>query len=94
MTRHTIHFTGRVQGVGFRYTTKNLALGFVVAGFVQNLDDGQVLLVVEGEAAEIKRFLDSLLDTMRDHVRSHTMSESPATGEFGTPAAGALRILR
>ncbi len=94
MTRFTIHFTGRVQGVGFRYTTKQLALGFVVAGTVQNLDDGRVLLVIEGEAAELRRFLDALLDTMRDHVRSHTMSESPATGEFGVPCAGGLRILR
>lgn len=94
MTRFTIHFTGRVQGVGFRYTTRNLALGFAIAGTVQNLDDGRVLLVAEGEAAELRRFVDALLDTMRDHVRSHTLSESPATGEFGAPRSGALRILR
>ena len=39
---HTIFFSGRVQGVGFRYATAQVARQFEVAGFVANLPDGRV----------------------------------------------------
>src|SRR5215813_12067767 len=39
-------FTGRVQGVGFRYQTLQLAKGFEVSGWVMNLPDGRVQLEV------------------------------------------------
>ncbi len=92
MIRHTIHFTGRVQGVGFRYTTRQIASQFVVAGFVQNLDDGRVLLVAEGEQEQLEKLLHAVLEKMCDFVRSHTLAISPATQEFGQPRAGALTI--
>lgn len=92
MTRFTVHFAGRVQGVGFRYTTRRVAGQFEVAGFVQNLDDGRVLVVAEGEEAELNRFVEAVLETMRDYVRSHTVAVSPATGEFGAASRGALAI--
>ena len=43
-----IIFHGRVQGVGFRYTTHRIARGFPVTGFVRNLTDGTVELVACG----------------------------------------------
>ena len=43
-----INFSGRVQGVGFRYTTKQLALGFDIVGSVRNREDGTVELDVMG----------------------------------------------
>jgi acylphosphatase len=45
-----------VQGVGFRYSVKNLAHGFEVVGSVRNLSDGRVELVVEGEKHELEDF--------------------------------------
>lgn len=94
MLRHTLHFTGRVQGVGFRCTAQKVAARFAVAGYVENLDDGRVLLVIEGDDAEIDRFITALLDTMRDNIRSRTHTTSPSTGEFGEPRPGALSIRR
>ena len=38
------HYSGHVQGVGFRYQTLQVAKGFEVSGYVQNLADGRVLL--------------------------------------------------
>ena len=42
MLRQTCYFSGRVQGVGFRYTVQNLALQYNVRGYVKNLADGRV----------------------------------------------------
>ena len=46
--RRRIYYSGRVQGVGFRFSTQRLASGFAVAGSVKNLRDGRVEVVAEG----------------------------------------------
>ena len=48
-----IIFSGRVQGVGFRYRTHSIAQRFQVCGYVKNLIDGTVELVIEGEEEEL-----------------------------------------
>ena len=52
----SVHFSGHVQGVGFRQATLQVAKEYEVAGFVMNLTDGRVRLEVEG-AAEVVRCL-------------------------------------
>ena len=94
MTRLTIYFTGRVQGVGFRYTTARIASRYAVSGYVKNLPDRRVLLVTEGTADEVKRFVDDVAHEMNGYIRDQTSDESPATGEFGTPGLNALTIRR
>jgi len=42
-------YSGRVQGVGFRWTVCHLAAGFPVTGYVRNLIDGRVEMVVDGD---------------------------------------------
>jgi acylphosphatase len=54
--RMTVLYAGRVQGVGFRYTTKTVATGYEVAGTVRNLPDGRVELVAEGLRDELDAF--------------------------------------
>jgi acylphosphatase len=54
--RLNIFYSGRVQGVGFRYTVKTVAAGFEVAGMVRNLPDGRVELVAEGSGEELEAF--------------------------------------
>lgn len=65
----TVHFSGLVQGVGFRYTALQLAREYEVAGYVRNLPDGRVLAEVEGERAEVDRFLAAIGERMHGHVR-------------------------
>ncbi len=65
----TIHFSGMVQGVGFRYTTLQIAREYDVAGYVRNLPDGRVLVEVEGEAAEVNRFVTAIEEQMHGYVR-------------------------
>ena len=52
----TVFFSGRVQGVGFRYHTLQVAKQFDVSGYVRNLSDGRVQLETEGEEAEVNAF--------------------------------------
>jgi len=94
MLRFTVHFYGRVQGVGFRYTTRNIAALYAVAGTVENLDDGSVRLEVEGAPEELQRYLTAILEGMRGNIGRHTVSRSPGTGEFGPPKHGSVRIVR
>ena len=57
--RRHVWFSGRVQGVGFRYTCQTLARGFDVAGLVRNLADGRVELVVEAGAGSPAGYPDA-----------------------------------
>jgi acylphosphatase len=80
--RRTILFSGQVQGVGFRYTTRAVASRFTVTGHVRNLRDGRVELVAEGEPAELERFQGAVEDAMSGYIDEAAATEAPATGEF------------
>ena len=82
MIRRTSHFAGNVQGVGFRYTAQDVARKFKVVGYVRNLHDGRVELVVEGDPAEIENLLDAIAGKMEGLIKNRTDSDSPATGQF------------
>jgi len=85
MSRRCLHifYSGRVQGVGFRYTVKAVAQGFEVAGTVRNLSDGRVELVAEGEPTELKDFCQAIRDAgMGSMIRHEEASEGEATGQF------------
>jgi acylphosphatase len=61
MVAKHIFYSGRVQGVGFRYATKQLATGYDVSGWVKNLPDGRVeMLVISHDAEELDAFLTEL----------------------------------
>jgi len=47
--------SGRVQGVGFRWFTKDVAVREGVTGYVRNLPDGRVEALVEGDADAVTR---------------------------------------
>jgi acylphosphatase len=62
-TRLHVLYSGRVQGVGFRYTAKTVATGFEVTGIVRNLPDGRVELVVEGLKDELEGFQQAIRES-------------------------------
>ena len=80
--RREVIYSGHVQGVGFRWTVRQIVQGHAVTGFVRNLDDGRVQLVVEGQAAEIDCFLASIRERMADYIAQAQEAKSPATGQF------------
>lgn len=82
--RREVYYSGRVQGVGFRYTTRSVARGFAVTGFVKNLRDGRVEVVVEGQPAEVQAFLRAVRAEMGHHIADVQETSGPATGQFST----------
>ncbi len=94
MLRYTVHFAGRVQGVGFRYTAQRVARRHAVAGYVQNLPDGRVKLVAEGEKAVLDALVADIQQAMAGYIQTTTVDASTATGEFGAATPGALTIRR
>jgi acylphosphatase len=82
MNRRTYHFSGHVQGVGFRYTARNAANGRQVTGYVRNLDVGRVELVMEGSGAEMDAVVEGIRAELGHHISRMTVHTGPATGKF------------
>ena len=72
-----IHYRGTVQGVGFRMTTRRIASQYLVAGYVKNLPDGRVEVVVTGESAEVNRFLNAVTTRMADYIQHQDSHDEP-----------------
>jgi acylphosphatase len=75
-------YHGMVQGVGFRYTARRIAAEFPVTGYVQNLADGRVRLVAEGNARALDGFLAAVAEAMGPLIEGVSTSSRPASGEF------------
>ena len=82
--RREVLFSGHVQGVGFRYTTQDIATGFNVRGYVRNTPDGRVEMIVEGEPHEIARFIAAIHQRMGSFIHDAKSNSMPATGQFTT----------
>ena len=80
--RTEIIFTGRVQGVGFRYATRSIAGGYEVTGFVRNMPDGSVHLVAEGPQEQVGAFVSALKARMKGYIRDSRETAAPATGSY------------
>jgi len=76
MISFEVFYEGRVQGIGFRWSVRNLAKGFDVTGWIRNLDDGRVQMQVSGEEEEVRSFLEAINQSeLRAHIRKQTESK-------------------
>jgi acylphosphatase len=80
--RREVHYSGNVQGVGFRYSTCSVAAHYSVTGYVKNLADGRVELVVEGDDAELDALLAEIRGRLDRYIRSVEIQGASATGDF------------
>ena len=80
--RFSITFSGRVQGVFFRATAREIARDHAVSGWVGNERDGSVRCVVEGEKDALDRFVAALRLAKEGNIVEVQIDESDATGEF------------
>lgn len=73
--------TGRVQGVGFRYSAKISALKLNIAGYVRNLSDGSVYIEAEGTDIMLSEFISWCSEgPPRAIVRKVDLQEGPVAG--------------
>lgn len=79
--RVQVFFSGHVQGVGFRFTTVNIASRYAVTGFVRNLRDGRVEVVAEGQPKDLDAFVEAVQREMARHVTDVSKRRAPATGK-------------
>jgi len=81
--RMQVLYSGQVQGVGFRYQTRQVAAGFEVTGLVRNLPDGRVEMVAEGDEQELKEFRESVRQSgLNGFIRNEVVTWADASGEF------------
>jgi acylphosphatase len=72
-----ILFSGRVQGVGFRFTAHRIANNFGLTGFVRNLYDGRVEMFVQGSPDDIENCIEDIRDTYSGHIKDTHIEEMP-----------------
>lgn len=78
-----ILYSGKVQGVGFRYTARTVATGFEITGTVRNLADGQVELLAEGTRDELNAFSTAIRESGLGHfIQKETVSWAEAQNIF------------
>ena len=76
------YYSGRVQGIGFRFTAERLAEELGVLGWVSNLSDARVELVAEANEDALENFLTQLNNIFKRYIQDVQLSWEPATGEF------------
>ena len=81
-TRYEIMFSGRVQGVGFRWTACRVARRFDIRGWVRNEPDGSVRCVAEGEANVLDEFVVAVQEAMEGNITGTRITEGAADGDL------------
>jgi acylphosphatase len=74
--RHIV-FTGRVQGVGFRFVVFRAANRYQLAGWVRNCDDGSVEMVVQGLADGIDDCVLDIQQSFAGYIRETKIEPVP-----------------
>jgi len=77
-----LYYSGKVQGIGFRYTVLDIALGLKVRGWVKNLFDGRVEVLAESEEDTLTDFLEQINQHFSRYITDVTVDWFPASGEF------------
>jgi acylphosphatase len=79
MIAKQVLYSGRVQGVGFRYTVKQIASGFDITGWVKNLPDGRVeLQAMAHDAEELEAFLRDIEESnLGSHIKESEVTSIP-----------------
>ena len=81
--RGHIFFSGRVQGVGFRYTAEKIALEIGLVGWVKNIADNRVEIICEGTEDQIELLLEKIKQSfLGAHIKKIACDWEKPTGEF------------
>ena len=77
-----LYYSGRVQGIGFRYTVQDIANQQKVYGWVKNLSDGRVEVLAEAEKDALAIFIEQISQHFSQHIKEVNSIWQPASGQF------------
>ncbi len=81
IARHMV-FSGRVQGVGFRFTAYRIALRYGLTGFVKNLPDGSVEMLAQGADDDVADCLRDIAESFGNSIRDTKITEVEPAGKY------------
>jgi acylphosphatase len=76
-----VRYSGQVQGFGFRATTFEIAHGYPVTGWVKNLEDGRVELLVEGCEEDVEKCLEAVRLRWKGNIDKEQIERQKPAGE-------------
>jgi len=84
MSKKRVHiiYSGIVQGVGFRWAAERAAISVNVTGWVNNLPDGSVEVMAEGQDENIVLMIDKIKKIMGHNIQATNVTWMDFTGEF------------
>ena len=76
IAKHII-FTGRVQGVGFRFTAHRIAILHQLKGYVRNSPDGSVEMLAQGYTEDVDDCIKNIQESFDGYIRETRIQELP-----------------
>jgi len=81
-TAKHIIFTGRVQGIGFRFTALDIANRYRLTGLVRNAPDGTVEMITQGPADDIADCIRDIKEAFEGYIRETKTEEIPPDPQY------------
>jgi len=82
MVAKRIIFTGRVQGVGFRFTARRAADRRQLTGFVRNVSDGTVEMLAQGRPEDVDDCIQDIEEYFAGYLRETKIQEIPPDPKY------------
>ncbi len=82
MKRVHVFYSGNIQGIGFRFATLDFAQKLSINGWVKNLADGRVEIVVEGQEKILQVFLDKVGKQFQNYIKDVKLEWQKPIEEF------------
>lgn len=77
-----VYYIGKVQGVGFRFTSEDIAIDLGITGWVKNLRDGRVEVVAEAEEGVLEDFLNKINQRFSGYIQDVDIEWRAASRKF------------
>ena len=77
-----IVFSGRVQGVGFRYTAQRSAQQYELIGYVKNLPNGCVEMFAQGDERDVNNCIADIERHFEEYIANTQVEDTALTGAY------------